>query len=473
MNTEPSRPTPPPGSDELLRLMVESATDYAIFTTDPEGLVTSWNTGAERLLGFIEAEILGCSADVIFPPEEGGADAAREERQRALAQGRAEDNRWQMRKDRTRFWAGGLLMPLAEREAGFVKILRDRTQDHIIESRLRESEERFRLLATNIPQLVFRCEPDGFRTWGSPQWIEFTGLSLGESIGEGWLDAVHPDDLAATRAAWDEARRTGEYYVEHRVRRAADGAWRWHQTRARPIQDAQGATGREWVGTMTDIHDLRGLHDRQQVLLAELQHRTRNLLAVMQAIAGQTLRSSGSLDDFAPQFEARLRALSRVQALLARVSHQAINMHELVLAELTAHGAQPGERVTVDGEMVALTADAAQALGLALHELATNAVKYGALSQPDGRLSVTWRIEEHDRCHCVVLEWHEMGVHYPGAVPPAHRGYGSQLIGRALPYQLNASTSLVFGPEGVECRISVPLDAIAPGPEAGAMPGGL
>jgi PAS domain S-box-containing protein len=453
--------------------MVESATDYAIFTTDPAGLVTSWNTGAERLLGYAESEILDRTADVIFPPEEGGAATAELERQQALATGRAEDDRWQMRKDGTRFWAGGLMMPLAEREAGFVKILRDRTQEHIAQTRLRESEERFRLLATNIPQLVFRSEPDGFRTWGSPQWIEFTGLSLGESVGLGWLDAVHPDDVAATRAAWDRARESGEYYVEHRVRRASDGAWRWHQTRARPIQEAQAAAAREWVGTMTDIHDLRGLHDRQQMLMAELQHRTRNLLAVMQAIAGQTLRSSGSLSEFGPQFEARLRALSRVQALLARVSHQAITMRELVLAELVAHGAQPGERVTVEGEPVGLTAEAAQALGLALHELATNAVKYGALSQPGGQLAVSWRVDRGEEGEGVTLEWRETGVAYPGATPPTNRGYGSQLIGRALPYQLNASTSLVFGPEGVECRISVPLDATTPDPpDDDAMPAG-
>jgi PAS domain S-box-containing protein len=447
-----------PGSDELLRLMVDSATDYAIFSIDPGGIVTSWNSGAERLLGYTEAEILGHSADVLFPPEEGGSAAAEQERHQALQTGRAEDERWQMRRDGSLFWASGLLMPLVEPGAGFVKILHDRTQHHLAETRLRESEARFRLLAQNIPQLVFLCRPDGMRTWGSPQWIEFTGLSLGESVGFGWLDAIHPDDLDATRAGWTEAHRFGEYYAEHRVRRAADGEYRWHQTRARPVDPTSHDT-HDWVGTMTDIHDLRGMHDRQQVLLAELQHRTRNLLAVIHAIAGQTLRNSPSLNEFGPQFEGRLRALSRVQAMLSRVDNTSIGLRELVLAELSAHGGAPGEGPSaVEGPEVALPPSAAQAFALALHELATNAVKYGALSQPTGRLSVTWRVEPGPRDQ-VVLDWQEHGVRYPDAVAPTRRGYGSMLIERALPAQLNAQTRLEFAADGVRCRIVAPLAA--------------
>src|ERR671912_438852 len=98
----------------------------------------------------------------------------------------------------TSFCASGLIMPLADCSLGFVKILRDRTEQHRAEERLRENEERFRLLATNIPQLVFRSGPDGSRTWGSPQWMDFTGLSLGESVGFGWLRAGHAPDRGGT-----------------------------------------------------------------------------------------------------------------------------------------------------------------------------------------------------------------------------------------------------------------------------------
>src|SRR4051794_28395102 len=248
-----------PSSDELLRMLVESATDYAIFSTDQSGKVTSWNKGAEHVLGQTEDEILGRSADVIFTPEDRKAGAPEQERRQALSNGRAEDERWQLRKDGSRFWASGLMMPLAERGLGFVKILRDRTEQHRIESQLLENEERFRLLATNIPQLVFRSRPDGMRTWGSPQWIDFTGLSLPKSLGFGWLAAIHPDDLEGTIEGWRGAQASGEYYVEHRVRRDVDGEYRWHQTRARPIESEPGNGDADWVGTMTDIHDIRDL----------------------------------------------------------------------------------------------------------------------------------------------------------------------------------------------------------------------
>src|SRR5579871_5269076 len=256
-----------PSNDELLRLVIESARDYAIFSMDSEGSVTSWNSGAQRLMGWSAEEVLGRTADVIFTEEDRAAGAPELERAQASVDGRAEDERWQQRRDGTRFWASGLMMRLDDPSQGFAKILRDRTEEHVANQRVHESEERFRLLATNIPQLVFRGRADGHRTWPSPQWIDFTGLGLKDSLGMGWLDAIHPEDRESTRVAWYAAEATGEYYVEHRVRRRHDGQYRWHQTRARPISSPSGEPDatRDWVGTMTDVHDLRGLQDRQKV----------------------------------------------------------------------------------------------------------------------------------------------------------------------------------------------------------------
>jgi PAS domain S-box-containing protein len=445
-----------PSSEELLRLIFESATDYAMFSIDPKGLVTSWNSGAERVLRYAQGEIMGRSADVIFTDEDQAAGIPEEERRQATAKGRAEDERWTMRKDGSRFWASGLLMPLVDRSQGFIKILRDRTERHQAAERLRESEARFRLLATSIPQLVFRTRDDGSRTWGSPQWISFTGLGLESSLGFGWLDVIHPEDRASTRAAWGEARNAGAYYVEHRVRRAGDGEYRWHQTRARPVEGAGPAS--DWVGTMTDIHDLRTAQARQQVLMAELQHRTRNLLAVVQAIAYQTRRNSRSLDDFGAEFESRLGALSRVQSLLARVDHQGVDLHELVGAELLAHGDGSVEgKSRVSGPPIMLSAASAQVLALALHELATNAVKYGALAHPSGELEVQWREAHDDGKHELILRWTESSVAIPQGEGARRKGYGSELIERALPYQLGAKTRLEFAPDGVRCTIILPL----------------
>jgi PAS domain S-box-containing protein len=448
---------PLPSKAELFELIVESSKDFAIFTQDETGIVTSWNVGAERLFGYAENEMLGTPADVIFTPEDRAAGVPEQERVVTRTQGAALDERWHQRKNGSRFWGSGLLMPLKDR-SGYVKIARDRSQQHCVEERLRENEERFRLLATSIPQLVFLTRPNGDRTWASPQWIAFTGMSFDESLEFGWLQSVHPDDRAATQGGWDRALETGEYYAEHRVKRQHDGEYRWFQTRAKPL-DRTSAMANDWVGTMTDIHDLRGMQDRQQVLMAELQHRTRNVLAVVQSIANQTIRSSPSLEVFGAEFASRLRALSRVQSLLARAEERAVDLHTLVEAELAAHDDRSfgTDKIKISGPKVELPATAAQALGLALHELTTNAVKYGALSQPQGKLAVVWDIEAAHPTPRVALEWLETGVGMPKPGTSPRKGYGTQLIERALPYQLAAKTELEFGPEGVRCAIKVPV----------------
>src|SRR4051812_13890465 len=140
-----------------------------MFASDGSGNVISWNVGARRLLGYSEEEIVGRHGDVIFTPEDRADGAPERERSRALREGRSEDERWHQRKDGSRFWGSGLLMPLRS-GSGFVKIMRDRTAQHASEMAVKDSEARFRMLATSIPQLVFRSHGDGSRTWGSPQW---------------------------------------------------------------------------------------------------------------------------------------------------------------------------------------------------------------------------------------------------------------------------------------------------------------
>lgn len=446
-----------PGNDELFRLIVESATDFAIITTDPQGILTSWNVGAERVLGWSEEEAIGRSAHMIFTPEDCEIGQPEKEMHTALTKGRAEDERWHQRKNGTSVWASGLMMPLAERRMGFVKIFQDRTDKRRLEAETRDARERFELLATNIPQLVFRSRGSGSRIWGSPQWEVFTGLTLEESVGFGWLDGIHAEDRDATIAAWEEAQHSREYYIEHRIRRDPDGEYRWHQTRARPVA---GGADDDWVGTSADIHDLRSLKDRQQVLMAELQHRTRNLLAVVQSIARQTLRTSVSLDAFGDEFESRLRTLSRVQGLLAEVDQRELDLRTLIEAEIAAHGDGDEGKVEIDGPPASLPATSAQIFALALHELATNAVKYGAFHQPDGRLSVRWALEKDQGDQLVVLDWVESGVVMPETAAPRRKGYGSELIQRALPYTLKAKTNLEFGPDGICCRISVPASRL-------------
>lgn len=439
-----------PEHAEILQLIFSSVKDFAVFAVDSDGGVISWNIGADRLFGFTEAEMIGQHSEIIFTPEDRAAGAPEHERSTATATGRSEDERWHVKKDGSRFWGSGVLMTMSS-GSGFVKVVRDRTVQHEGERALRDSEARFRLLATNIPQLVFRSLSTGERTWGSPQWEIYAGLSDLDSRGVGWLEAVHPEDRAGTLENWRHAQTTKEYYIEHRIRRQVDGQYRWHQTRARPIGDVNSA---EWVGTSADIHELRGLQDRQQVLLAELQHRTRNLLALVQAIARQTVKSSDSFPAFLQEFDGRLAALSRVQGLLAHNNHGYLDLRSLLEAELLAHEPD-SDRLIIDGVDVTLGPNEAQALALALHELATNAVKYGALAQSGGKLTIRWATNKEPDGDRVVLHWRESGVALHGDSGSRRRGYGSELIERALPYQMNARTKLEFLTDGVQCEIEV------------------
>jgi two-component sensor histidine kinase len=196
------------------------------------------------------------------------------------------------------------------------------------------------------------------------------------------------------------------------------------------------------------------LQERQSVLLAELQHRTRNLLAVVQSIARKTLAKNGGMDQFAEEFEGRLRALSRVQSLTESAGNDRVSLRQLIDAELEAHAPDPA-RVTVAGPAVKLPASAAQTIALAVHELATNALKHGALGGGSGNLNVTWTADPPADPSRLVLEWVETQVRMQPET--GRKGYGSELIERALPYQLQAKTSLKFGPDGVRCRIELPL----------------
>jgi two-component sensor histidine kinase len=249
----------------------------------------------------------------------------------------------------------------------------------------------------------------------------------------GWLEVVHPDDRDAVMTAWSHARETGGFDVECRIRRT-DGTYLWFSTRATPVRDRRGAV-REWLGTSTEIHVTRELQERQTVLVAELQHRTRNLIAVVGSLAGKTIEEAGSLDDFQQRFRDRLSALSRVQGLLSQLSAgQRVSFDRLIESELSALGASGTDgKILLDGPPgILLRSATVQTFALALHELATNALKYGALSTLGGQLIIRWHVETRDGVPCLFVDWRETGVAMPDSSDALGGGYGRQLVERAL-----------------------------------------
>ena len=332
---------------------------------------------------------------------------------------------------------------------------------------LKQSELRFRSLIEGMPQLVWRAVDSGQWTWSSPQWTAFTGQSEEASHALGWLDMLHPDDREPAGAAWTRAQQTGSLEIEARIFHAEEKRYRHFRTRAMPVRSGESPM-LEWLGTSTDVDDIVQLQAQQQVLVGELQHRTRNLMGIVQSITSRTMKESRSLEHFAECISDRFDALARVQGLLSRrETGQRVTFDMLLREELSAHvdlhEGNKHEQVTLDGPSgISLRSATVQTLALALHELATNAVKYGALSQPAGRLIVSWDVREPTSGERrLFVDWNERGVSgmpQPGADPKGG-GYGRELIERALPYQLAARTSYTLKADGVHCTIDVRVPA--------------
>jgi two-component system CheB/CheR fusion protein len=204
-----------------------------------------------------------------------------------------------------------------------------------------------------------------------------------------------------------------------------------------------------------DITDRRRWEDQQKLLVSELSHRVKNTLATVQSIAAQTARASGSLDRFQETFFGRIQALGRAHALLTQSSWDGAEMRDTVGEPLKAYDALR-DRIRFSGQDLALKPHAAVTLTLVMHELGTNATKYGALSDSAGRLEVFWGLVRTDRGPQVRLVWNEAGG--PEAKPPAKRGFGLTLIERTIAHELDGQVTFDFRKEGLRCEILIPYD---------------
>ena len=435
----------------------------AVVTIGPDGCVTGWNTGAEALLGWTQAEALGRDAAFFRTTQDQNEGAFAQACERVASEGRVGYRHWHHHRNGSLVWVEGHFGPEGPGLPGFMLVMHGEAGRQAEIRVLQETVVHFRTLVEGIPQLVWRSCDRGQWTWASPQWLAYTGQTQAETHGLGWVGAVHVEDRPAVLRAWEKARTHGQVLAEFRLLRASDGAWRWHQTRSMPVRGAPEPgwpEGRilEWLGTTTDIEDFKQLQNQQSLLVAELQHRTRNLLAVVSAIAR---RNFGGTEGSA-EFQLRLATLGRVQGFLSRAESWSLDLKELVFAELRAAGDGQSRKAHVEGPVIELPGEKAQPVALALHELATNAAKYGALAQNGAGLSVTWRLEgDSGDERQLVLFWCESGV-VMQMDAPRRRGYGTELIERALPYQLKAKTELVFTPDGARCTLLLPLGPAIP-----------
>lgn len=210
------------------------------------------------------------------------------------------------------------------------------------------------------------------------------------------------------------------------------------------------------VVTFIDVTAITRAEERQRLLLAELQHRVRNTLGVVRSIARRSAQTSISVEDYAAHLDGRLNAFARTQAMVTRDPESGVDLEYMVVEELLGYNAREGEQLRVSGPPVRLQPKAAETFALAIHELATNAIKYGALSQSAGRIDVSWRFDEAADPAELAFEWRERAG--PPVAPPQRRGFGTELLERTLTFELKGKTTLAFDPPGVHCTIVIPLN---------------
>jgi two-component sensor histidine kinase len=319
-------------------------------------------------------------------------------------------------------------------------------------------------------RLRLAVEGTGMATWdldlrsGQMIWSRHHFLMLGLDPDDGgrvtftrWRALILPEDLPDLDAAWRRAEReSGMFHVLYRIRRADDDALRWMESFGRFLVTPSGAA--RFVGVTFDVTERRAVEERQRLLMREVDHRAKNVLAVVQSV----LRLTRAEDPraFVAAVEGRVLALARAHELLARDHWHGANLRDVLEQELAPYGA--ALRVGLDGPALRLSAGAVQPLGMVVHELATNAAKYGALSVPEGRVRVRWQHAAEGR---VLLRWEERdGPALPGA--PGRQGFGSRMIAATVRGQLGGEVEFAWDAHGLACAIALPA-ALFEGVELG------
>jgi len=332
----------------------------------------------------------------------------------------------------------------------------DISEQQAMQEALRESEARFRAMADSAPAMLWITETDGSASFLSRGFCDFIGKSEDTALGFGWLQAVHPDERPEVDRVFREANGQREpFALDYRLSRA-DGEYRWVIDTGRPRFGSDG-TFQGYIGSVIDITDRKASEDRQRLLLEELNHRVKNMLAIIQSIATQTLRNKPDPAAFRVAFSARIAALASAHSLLTKALWKGVSLDEIIVATLAPfRNENQQQAIRVEGPPVVVAPNAAVTLSLVIHELATNAMKYGALSRATGRVDVLWKksTAEGERPTQVELVWQEHGG--PSVSPPASDGFGTRLI-KASADQLGGTIELSFPNGGVECQLVFPL----------------
>jgi len=447
-------------SEVLKSAILEAALD-CIITIDRDSYVVEWNPAAERTFGYARAEALGQDlAQLIVPPE------LRERHHRGMAEylasgrGPVLGQRMEveaLRRDGSRIPVELAITPIhLEGKQFFTAYLRDISARKEADARLRQSEARLQATFENAFAGISEVDPNGRFLRVNEELCRITGYSRDELLNRGFQDVTPPEDLKRDLEQFERqmaADGVDAYQLEKRFIHR-NGSVVWVDLSASRVDDELGRP-MYGVRVVRDITDRKRAQEHQRLLVDELNHRVKNTLATVQSISSQTLRNSSTMQEAKDAIENRLMALSRAHNVLTQEKWETARLHDILAKALEPHSRSEEHRLRLEGPETRLQPRIALALAMAVQELATNAVKFGALSNESGEVQVRWTVDHAASPHRLDLRWEETGG--PPVTVPHRRGFGSRLVERNLAQELDGAVRIDFIPTGVVCTIDVPL----------------
>jgi PAS domain S-box-containing protein len=448
-------------SEALKSAIVEAALDCVV-TVDDDSRVIEWNPAAERTFGYDREAALGRDlAELIIPPRFRERHRTGMAHYLATGEGPVLGKRIELeaqRADGSRFPIELTINPIhIAGRPHFTAYLRDLTERRRAEAALRENEQRLRATYEHAFAGIGEVDRSGRFLRVNERLCSITGYGREELLGQTFWGLTHMDDRQADLAQFSRQMvgKLDAYTVEKRYVHK-DGHEVWVEVAASRVDDAAGQP-LYGIRVVRDISERRKAEEHQQLLVNELNHRVKNTLATVQSIASQTLRNSGASPEAREALESRLLALSRAHDVLTRENWEGALLHDLVADVFEPYRSDREGRIRRQGGKVHLAPRMALALSLALHELATNAAKYGALSNATGEVSLTWMVDHTRTPSLLLLRWKESGG--PAVEPPTRKGFGSRLIERSLAQDLDGEVRIEYAPTGLVCSVEAPLPA--------------
>ena len=331
----------------------------------------------------------------------------------------------------------------------------DVTEKVRAEAALREAQERLAATYENVLAGIAESDEQGRFIRVNDAFQSITGYSKEELLSKTIYDITHADDVEKERLDYGrQVRGAVDHYVTTKRYVRKDGRIVWMEVTSSTVSRPDGGFG-YGVRMVQDVTERKTAEEQRKLLLDELSHRVKNTLATVQALAAHTARTATSAEDFRDRFEPRLMALSAAHDRLTKNDWRGANLADIDSGELQAHGG--ADRVSATGPDIMLPPRVSLSLSMALHELATNASKYGALSVPAGHVEVRWEVaREQQSAHptSLTIRWQEHGG--PPVSSPTEEGFGSRLL-KVTGAELNGELHMQWDPEGLKWQLSVPL----------------